>query len=157
MTRSDDDDPGVLLDASNFVEQTAGVTDAVAVSSDGLLMAMSITLDRAAAEPVAAIISGLVSLGQGAAGALRLRGPGADHRRPCAAASCSSPRSPTVRAIGVVARNRLRHRRRRLPDDAARRAGRPLLTPALVTELARRSCSHERRGGRNGTGCGRSS
>lgn len=50
----------------SFVEQTAGVTDAVAVSSDGLLMAMSSNLDRGSAEQVAAIISGLVSLGHGA-------------------------------------------------------------------------------------------
>ena len=50
---------------NNFVEQTAGVTDAVAVSSDGLLMTMSTSLDRAAAEQLAAIISGLVSLGKG--------------------------------------------------------------------------------------------
>src|SRR5579859_339247 len=51
---------------TNFVDQSAGVCDAVAVSSDGLLMAMSRTLDRASAERVAAIISGLVSLGRGA-------------------------------------------------------------------------------------------
>jgi hypothetical protein len=54
-----------LLD--NFVERSAGVCDAVAVSSDGLLMAMSHTLDRAGAERVAAIISGLVSLAKGSA------------------------------------------------------------------------------------------
>ncbi len=54
-----------LLD--NFVERSAGVCDAVAVSSDGLLMAMSHTLDRAGAELVAAIISGLVSLAKGSA------------------------------------------------------------------------------------------
>src|SRR6202030_57934 len=53
-----------LLD--NFVTSSAGVCDAVAVSSDGLLMAMSRTLDRAGGERVAAIISGLVSLGRGA-------------------------------------------------------------------------------------------
>jgi predicted regulator of Ras-like GTPase activity (Roadblock/LC7/MglB family) len=53
-----------LLD--NFVQTSAGVCDAVAVSSDGLLMAMSQTLDRAAGERVAAIISGLVGLGRGA-------------------------------------------------------------------------------------------
>lgn len=52
---------------NNFVESSAGVCDAVAVSSDGLLMAMSRTLDRASAEQVAAIISGLVGLGRGAA------------------------------------------------------------------------------------------
>jgi predicted regulator of Ras-like GTPase activity (Roadblock/LC7/MglB family) len=50
---------------NNFVKDTAGVTDAVAVSSDGLLMAMSNTLDTAGADQVAAIISGFVSLGQG--------------------------------------------------------------------------------------------
>jgi predicted regulator of Ras-like GTPase activity (Roadblock/LC7/MglB family) len=51
---------------TSFVDQSAGVCDAVAVSSDGLLMAMSRTLDRAGGERVAAIISGLVSLGRGA-------------------------------------------------------------------------------------------
>jgi hypothetical protein len=51
---------------NGFVEKTAGVTDAVAVSSDGLLMAMSSSLDRASAEQLAAIISGIVSLGNGA-------------------------------------------------------------------------------------------
>ena len=50
---------------NNFVKDTAGVTDAVAVSSDGLLMAMSNTLDQAGADQVAAIISGFVSLGPG--------------------------------------------------------------------------------------------
>jgi uncharacterized protein len=50
-----------LLDT--FVRTTAGVSDAVAVSSDGLLMAQSDTLDRQGAHQVAAIISGLVSLG----------------------------------------------------------------------------------------------
>ncbi len=51
---------------NNFVKDTAGVTDAVAVSSDGLLMAKSNTLDDAGADQVAAIISGFVSLGDGA-------------------------------------------------------------------------------------------
>jgi uncharacterized protein len=59
---------------ANFVDQTAGVQGAVAVSSDGLLMSMSSSLTREAAEPVAAIISGLTSLGQGASGALGLAG-----------------------------------------------------------------------------------
>jgi predicted regulator of Ras-like GTPase activity (Roadblock/LC7/MglB family) len=53
-----------LLD--KFVKGTDGVTDAVAVSSDGLLMANSETLDQAGAEQVAAIIAGFVSLGDGA-------------------------------------------------------------------------------------------
>ena len=52
---------------NGFVERTAGVTDAVAVSSDGLLMAMSSSLDRASAEQLSAIIAGMVSLGNGAA------------------------------------------------------------------------------------------
>jgi len=51
---------------NGFVKNTAGVTDAVAVSSDGLLMAMSSDLHRASAEQLAAIISGMVSLGNGA-------------------------------------------------------------------------------------------
>ena len=51
---------------NSFVKDTAGVTDAVAVSSDGLLMAMSNTLDESGADQVAAIISGFVSLGAGA-------------------------------------------------------------------------------------------
>ena len=54
-----------LLD--NFVTSSAGVCDAVAVSSDGLLMAMSHTLERSGAERVAAIISGMVALSKGAA------------------------------------------------------------------------------------------
>ncbi len=53
---------------NGFVEKTAGVSDAVAVSSDGLLMAMSSNLGRGSAEQLAAIISGMVSLGNGASG-----------------------------------------------------------------------------------------
>ena len=59
---------------NNFVEGSAGVCDAVAVSSDGLLMAMSRTLDRASAEQVAAIIAGLVGLGRGTARAFGFEG-----------------------------------------------------------------------------------
>lgn len=51
-----------LIDS--FVENASGVSDAVAVSSDGLLMAMSNSLGRNDAEHVAAIVTGLVSLGQ---------------------------------------------------------------------------------------------
>jgi predicted regulator of Ras-like GTPase activity (Roadblock/LC7/MglB family) len=58
-----------LLD--NFVESSAGVYDAVAVSSDGLLIAMSHTLDRESAERVAAVISGLFGLSRSAARAFR--------------------------------------------------------------------------------------
>lgn len=59
---------------NGFVDKTAGVTDAVAVSSDGLLMAMSSTLDRASAEQLSAIISGMVSLGNGASGCFGFEG-----------------------------------------------------------------------------------
>jgi hypothetical protein len=59
---------------NTFVDQTAGVTDAVAVSSDGLLMALSSSLERARAEQVAAIISGLVSLANGASSCFGFEG-----------------------------------------------------------------------------------
>ncbi len=49
---------------SNFVDETAGVTDAVAVSSDGLLIARSRTLDLREGEQVSAIISGCANLAQ---------------------------------------------------------------------------------------------
>ena len=54
-----------LLDS--FTSGTAGVLEAVAVSSDGLLMAMSATRDRANAERLAAVVSGITSLAGGAA------------------------------------------------------------------------------------------
>ena len=54
-----------LLDS--FTSGTAGVLEAVAVSSDGLLMAMSATRDRANAERLAAVVSGITSLSGGAA------------------------------------------------------------------------------------------
>ena len=59
---------------NGFVDKTTGVTDAVAVSADGLLMAMSSSLERASAEQLAAIISGLVSLGNGASGCFGFEG-----------------------------------------------------------------------------------
>lgn len=119
---------------ANFVEQTAGVQGAVAVSSDGLLMAMSSSLDRTAAEPVAAIISGLTSLGQGAAGALGYDGLErivvAMRKGVMLVASVSDGS-----AIGVVARNgcdigAVGYQMTLLVE----RAG-TLLTPALVAEL----------------------
>lgn len=58
----------------NFVERTPGVEQAVAVSSDGLLLALSATIDRAGADRLAAIITGMRSLSQGAAGELH-KGP----------------------------------------------------------------------------------
>jgi len=59
---------------ANFVERTPGVDQAVAVSSDGLLLAMSTTVDRPGADRMAAIITGMRALSQGAAAELH-RGP----------------------------------------------------------------------------------
>ena len=50
----------------NFVRGTAGVRDAVAVSSDGMLIATSAGLARAEADHLAAIVSGLTSLARSA-------------------------------------------------------------------------------------------
>jgi hypothetical protein len=55
-----------LLDS--FTTGTAGVREAIAVSSDGLLMAMSAIEDRANAERLAAVVSGMTSLSGGVAG-----------------------------------------------------------------------------------------
>jgi uncharacterized protein len=51
---------------AKFVRHTDGVTDAVAVSSDGLLMAKSDGLNRAAADQLAAIVSGVTGLARSA-------------------------------------------------------------------------------------------
>src|SRR5262245_24662554 len=52
---------------SQFAANTSEVIDAIAVSSDGLLIAMSNRLDRANADRLAAITSAIVSLANGAA------------------------------------------------------------------------------------------
>lgn len=54
-----------LLDS--FTSGTAGVREAIAVSSDGLLMAKSAIQDQANAERLAAVVSGLTSLAGGVA------------------------------------------------------------------------------------------
>jgi predicted regulator of Ras-like GTPase activity (Roadblock/LC7/MglB family) len=59
---------------SSFVESTIGVEEAIAVSSDGLLMAVSSNMDRAGADKLAAIVSGMRSLADGAS---RIMGKGA--------------------------------------------------------------------------------
>jgi predicted regulator of Ras-like GTPase activity (Roadblock/LC7/MglB family) len=51
-----------------FVEDTAEVADAIVVSSDGLLLAISPNLERTAADKLAAIVSGLRSLSEGVSG-----------------------------------------------------------------------------------------
>ncbi|MDT0341853.1 roadblock/LC7 domain-containing protein [Streptomyces litchfieldiae] len=55
-----------LLD--RFATETAGVVDAIAVSSDGLLIAVSQPRDKGESERLAAIVSGLTSLAAGASG-----------------------------------------------------------------------------------------
>ncbi|HEY5173794.1 MAG TPA: roadblock/LC7 domain-containing protein [Acidimicrobiia bacterium] len=60
---------------SSFVDTTPGVTDSVAVSSDGLLMAMSSTLERAGAEQLSAIIAGMTSLAESTARCFALGSP----------------------------------------------------------------------------------
>ena len=52
---------------TKFCTETPGVEHAIAVSSDGLLMAMSSNLDRASADKVSAIVTGMRSLADGAA------------------------------------------------------------------------------------------
>ena len=51
---------------SSFVENTVGVEEAIAVSSDGLLMAISSNMERGGADKLAAIVSGMRSLADGA-------------------------------------------------------------------------------------------
>jgi predicted regulator of Ras-like GTPase activity (Roadblock/LC7/MglB family) len=55
---------------TSFVEETAGVTDAMAVSSDGLLIARS-TTPAGHGDQLCAIIAGATSLAEGANAALR--------------------------------------------------------------------------------------
>ena len=52
---------------NNFTERVTGAANAVVVSSDGLVLAMSDRLDRAHADQLAAITAGLSSLTKGAA------------------------------------------------------------------------------------------
>jgi uncharacterized protein len=59
---------------SRFSSHTAGVVDSIAVSSDGLLIAMSGPQDRAGSDRLAAIVSGITSLAGGAATSYGLGG-----------------------------------------------------------------------------------
>lgn len=52
---------------TSFTDKVPGVVDAVVVSSDGLLMAMSPGIGRAGGDQLAAVASGLTSLTHGAA------------------------------------------------------------------------------------------
>jgi len=55
---------------ASFVRSTPGVDQAIAVSSDGLLIALSSHLERASADKLAAIITGMRALAHGAANEL---------------------------------------------------------------------------------------
>jgi len=57
-----------------FVDETQGVTEAIAVSADGLLIAASTTADPAGAQRLAAVVSGMISLAGGAARSYHLGG-----------------------------------------------------------------------------------
>ena len=58
----------------SFASKTAGVQDAIVVSSDGLLMAKSSQRDRTDSDRLAAVVSGVASLAAGAAEWYRLGG-----------------------------------------------------------------------------------
>ncbi len=60
---------------TEFAKDAPGVLDAIAVSSDGLLIAMSNAMDRADADRLAAITSAIVSLAGGAARVYDLGAP----------------------------------------------------------------------------------
>jgi predicted regulator of Ras-like GTPase activity (Roadblock/LC7/MglB family) len=53
---------------NRFATETAGVVDAIAVSSDGLLIAVAELREHAHSERLGAIVSGITSLAAGAAG-----------------------------------------------------------------------------------------
>ena len=57
-----------------FVRETAGVQHAFAVSSDGLLITFSSNLTRQAADKMAAVITGIQSLAEGASTLLECPG-----------------------------------------------------------------------------------
>ncbi|MFJ6566816.1 roadblock/LC7 domain-containing protein [Streptomyces sp. NPDC091292] len=59
---------------SRFATETAGVVDAIGVSSDGLLIAVSQLRAQADSERLAAIVSGITSLAMGASGNYGLGG-----------------------------------------------------------------------------------
>jgi predicted regulator of Ras-like GTPase activity (Roadblock/LC7/MglB family) len=61
------DAAGINFLISNFADRVAGVRDAIVVSADGLLMAMSAGMTRESADRFAAAASGLIGLAHGAA------------------------------------------------------------------------------------------
>nr|WP_246462131.1 roadblock/LC7 domain-containing protein [Nocardia transvalensis] len=119
---------------TDFVRSTDGVRDAVAVSSDGLLMAMSEGLDRTDGDRLAAMVSGLVSLSRSASRSYDFDGLKLimiEMRRgfllvsAVADGSCIGVIAGSDADVGLVG-----YQMAVLAD----RAG-ALLTPALITEL----------------------
>jgi len=66
MTELSSEAGTVSLLVNNFAERVPGVRDAIVLSSDGLLMAMSASLVRDDADRFAAASSGLIGLAHGA-------------------------------------------------------------------------------------------
>lgn len=119
---------------ANFVRDTDGVRDAVAVSSDGLLVAMSDGVDRATADRLAALVSGLTGLARSASreygyNELRLimieMGGGFLLVSAMAAGGCIAVLSDSHGDIGLIG-----YEMACLVD----RVG-SVLTPALITEM----------------------
>lgn len=66
MTTLSEQATNVSFLVANFAERVPGVRDAIVLSADGLLMAMSPTLTREAADRFAAAASGMIGLAYGA-------------------------------------------------------------------------------------------
>lgn len=119
---------------SSFTERVNGVRHAVVVSADGLLIAVSGGLDRATADKLAAVTSGLSSLTEGAArsfsaGHVRQVIVEMDHGFLFVASisdgACLSVVTTTTADLGVVGYEM---------TALAQRAG-AVLTPQLVADL----------------------
>ncbi len=67
MSQMSTDAANMAFLVRNFAERVPGVRDAIIVSADGLLLAMSGGLSREAADRFAAAASGLIGLAHGAA------------------------------------------------------------------------------------------
>ena len=120
---------------ANFVRSTPGVEQAIAVSSDGLLIALSSQLERASADKLAAIITGMRALAHGAANEL---GKGQVLQVLVEMANGYLFVSRHLRRIDARRgrRARLRSRPRRATrSPCSSTASAPQLTPALISEL----------------------
>ena len=83
---------------ANFVRNTDGVRDAVAVSSDGLLIATSAGLDRTGADHLSAIVSSMASAREGAP---PCSGPASAPIAPVSAEPMSEPVDVITREVNV--------------------------------------------------------